>query len=150
MQKRLEKYWRILDTTDGGVFRVAASIRPGTVIGEFEAYVLASAYFDAYISGCGGAELPKERGDLWIAESAEGYAGAPGPRIIVEKKTGLTYSPGRRKVRDPKEYLKFIRKTSNQTIQPTADRSAFWLSTTSTRHQQRRAPSPAVADLVSR
>ena len=118
-QKRLEKYWRILETIDGDVLRVAASIRPGTLIGEFEAYVLASAYFDVYVNGCGGVELPKERGDLWIAESAEGIAGGPGPRIIVEKKTGLTYSPGRRKVRDPKEYLKFIRKPSNQAKQRT-------------------------------
>ena len=110
-QKRLEKYWRILDATDGGVFRVAASIRPGTLIGEFEAYVLASVYFDAYISGCGGAELPKERGDLWIAESAEGYAGAPGPRIIVEKEN---WSNEIRRVDTkyaiPRRYLKFNRK----------------------------------------
>jgi hypothetical protein len=41
-------------------------------------------------------------------------------------------------------------RTPNQAMQRTAGRSAFPLSMTSTFNQQRRAPSPAVADLVSR
>ncbi|MEY2530395.1 MAG: hypothetical protein QOI96_480 [Verrucomicrobiota bacterium] len=109
-QNRLDKYWRILEAAGNDTFRVAARIRPSQRIGEFEAYVLASAYFYAFIDACGGVELPIERGDRWIAESCEGYAGAPGPVIIVDKKTGMTYSPGRHKVRDPKEYLRFSRK----------------------------------------
>jgi hypothetical protein len=39
---------------------------------------------------------------------------------------------------------------SNQAMQRTAGRSAFTLSLTSTFNRKRRAPSPAVADLVSR
>jgi hypothetical protein len=108
-EKRRVEYDRRLGSTYDDTFRVAARIRLGKPIGEFEAYALASAYFFAHINGCGGAELPKDKGDRWIAQSKEGYAGAPGPQVIVEKKTGITYSPGRPKVKDPKEYLKFIR-----------------------------------------
>jgi hypothetical protein len=89
---------------------MAARVDIRKPIGEFEAYVLASAYFSAYVNGCGGAELPKDRGDVWIAESVEGPAGMPGPRVLVHKQSGVTYSPGRRRVINPKEYLKFIKK----------------------------------------
>jgi len=108
-QTRLEKYWKVLGSTWDQSWRVAARIRVDKPIGEFEAYALAMAYFGAHIGLCGGPELPKDHGDRWIAETAEGIAGAPGPRIIIEKKTGVTYSPGRPKVRDPKEYLKYAK-----------------------------------------
>ena len=49
----------------------------------------------------------------------------------------------------PPELLRRL-KRSNQAMQRTAGRSAFPLSMTSTFNLQPRAPSPAVADLVSR
>jgi hypothetical protein len=91
-------------------YRIAARIKPGKPVGEFEAYVLCSAYFFAYISLCGGAELPKLRGDKWIAESVVGIPGSRGPKIIIDRKTGVTYSRGHEIVKDPKVYRKFIRK----------------------------------------
>ena len=108
-QKRLEKYWKVLGSTWDQSWRAAARIRIDRPIGEFEAYALAMAYFGVEFGLCGGPDLPKDRGDRWVADTAVGYGGAPGPKIIVEKKTGLTYSPGRRKVRDPKEYLRMVR-----------------------------------------
>jgi hypothetical protein len=100
----------LLGTADVN-WRAAANIRLDKPIGEFGAYVFASAYFYAYISDWGGVRLPKDYGDRWIVESVQGPDAVPGPRIIVEKRTGLTYSRGRRKVSDPKVYLKFIDQT---------------------------------------
>lgn len=109
-EKRAAEYNARIGGTYNDSYRVAARIDPRKGIGEFEAHVLASAYFFAHINGCGGTSLPKDRGDVWVAESVQGYAGIPGPQVIVEKRAGVTYSPGRKKVRDPKEYLKFIEK----------------------------------------
>ena len=108
-RKRLEKYWKVTGGTWPQTFRAAASIRVDQPIGEFEAYVLTMAYFGVHLGLCGGPELPKDRGDRWVSDTAVGYGGIPGPKIIVEKKTGLTFSPGLPKVRNPKEYLKAIR-----------------------------------------
>jgi hypothetical protein len=109
-QKRAWYYDGLMGETYNDTYRVAAKIKPGKPVGEFEAYVLCSAYFFAYINGCGGAELPKLRGDKWIADSVVGYAGSRGPKITVDRKTAVTYSPGRETVKDPKVYLKFIKK----------------------------------------
>ena len=108
-QKRLEKYWKVTGGNRDTTWRAAARLKLDQPIGELEAYVLAMAYFGVEFGLSGGPELPKDRGDRWVADTAVGYGGAPGPKIIVEKKTGLTYSPGRRKVRDPRGYLKMVR-----------------------------------------
>jgi hypothetical protein len=109
-EKRAWYYDGLMGATYDDTYRVAARIKLGKPIGEFEAYVLCSAYFFAYISLCGGAELPKLRGDKWIAESVVGYAASRGPKIIVDRKTGVTHSPGHEIVKDPKAYLKFVKK----------------------------------------
>lgn len=98
-------------TTIDGILQTAAKIDIDGPIGEYEAYVLASAYCIVYASSCGGPELPKEHGDRWIASTMIGYISRPGPEIIVEKAKGATYSPGRQKISDPKEYLKYIQKS---------------------------------------
>src|SRR6476620_4623028 len=85
-QRRLEKYWKITGGNWDTTWRAAARIRVDKPIGEFEAYVLAMAYFGVHMGLCGGPELPKDRGDRWVADTAVGYAAAPGPKIIVEKK----------------------------------------------------------------
>jgi hypothetical protein len=122
-EKRAWYYDSFLGETYDGTYRVAARIKSGKPVNEFEAYVLCSAYFFAYISGCGGANLPKLHGDKWIADSVVGYAGSHGPKVIVDRNTGVTYSPGREVVKDPKVYMKFIQKRSNKSLQPTAGRS---------------------------
>src|SRR4051812_18087398 len=101
-QKRLAKYWKVTGGNWDTTWRAAARIKVDQPIGELEAYLLATAYFGVEFGLCGGPELPKDRGDRWVADTAIGYGGAPRPKIIVEKTTGLTYSPGRRKVRHPR------------------------------------------------
>ena len=117
-QKRLEKYWKILGSTWDDSWRVAARIRVDKPIGEFEAYALAMAYFGAHIGLCGGPELPKDRGDRWIADTAEGYAGAPGPRIIIEKR--FTSLPPHQKEKKKEKNTFIILKKSKQAIQRTS------------------------------
>jgi hypothetical protein len=100
-----------LGSTYDDTYRAAARIDPRKGIGECEANVLASAYFFAYISLCGDTSFPKDHGYAWVAVTAVGYGGAPGPPVTVKKESGVTYSPGGPIVTDPKVYLKFIRKT---------------------------------------
>src|SRR5829696_2314911 len=100
-----------LGGTYNDTYRAAGRIDPRKGMGECEANVLASAYFFAYISLCGGTSFPKDHGYAWVTVTAVGYGGAPGPPVTVKKRTGVTYSPGGPIVTDPKVYLKFIRKT---------------------------------------
>lgn len=90
------------------VFRAAARVDIRKPIGEYEAYVLASAYFFSQIGLCGGVDLPKRRGDVWIAETKEGYPSGPGPRIFIHSKTGVTYAVRYRRVTNPRNYLKSL------------------------------------------
>ena len=99
-----------LGGTYNDTYRAAARIDPRHGIGECEANVLASAYFSAFISLCGATLFPKDHGYAWVAVTAVGYGGAPGPPIMVKKKSGVTYSSGGPIVTDPKVYLKFIQK----------------------------------------
>jgi hypothetical protein len=96
-------------STYDDTYRAAARIDPRKGIGVCEANVLASAYFFAYIGLCGGTSFPKDHGYAWVSTTAVGYGGAPGPPVVV-KRTGVTYSHDGPIVRDPKVYLKFIRK----------------------------------------
>ena len=108
-EKRRVAYDARLGMTAYDTYRAVAQIDIRRPIGEFEAYALAKAYFLAQVSGCGCPDVPKDKGERWVAETKEGFAGEPGPKIIVEKKTGVTSSVGGPRVRDPKEYLKYIK-----------------------------------------
>lgn len=99
-----------LGGTYNDTFRAAAKIDPRKGIGECEANLLASAYFFGYISFCGGTSFPKDHGYAWVADTRVGYGGVSGSPVIVKKRTGVTYSPGRPIVMDPKVYLKFVNK----------------------------------------
>lgn len=58
-------------------------------IDKEEAFTLASAYFDAYISGCGAASRdPIDRGAKWEVKTVFGYAAQPYEPIFIDKKTG--------------------------------------------------------------
>jgi hypothetical protein len=110
-QKRKEAYWRRVGypTTVAKYLRAAGRVDLRKPIGEYEAYVLANAYFLMHFGWCGGADLPNDRGDRWVAETHEGYGGTPGDRITIDKKTGATYAPRRPRVTDPKEYLRYAK-----------------------------------------
>jgi hypothetical protein len=106
-RSRANEYERRLAGVDR--FTAATRIDTRTPISEFDAYLLAWAYFLSRISGCGFPELPKDAGDHWIAQTRVGIAGQPGPHIIIEKSGGATYSPGKPKVSKPKDFAKFAR-----------------------------------------
>ena len=90
------------------VFRAAARVDVRKPIGEYEAYVLASAYFFSQISLCGRAYLPKRRGDVWVADTTVGYPGGAGRPIFVDARTGVTYCAGLPRIADPKKYVKSL------------------------------------------
>jgi hypothetical protein len=122
-EKRYQEYGKRLGNTFDDTWRAAAKIDPRKGIGEYEALALSSAYFFAYINLCDGVNTVTDKGDKWIADTAVGYAGSNGPKIIVEKKTGLTYARGNEKVTNPKVYLKFLMKKSKPSLQPISRRS---------------------------
>jgi hypothetical protein len=109
--KRMAEYNERIGYTGNAfnnVFRAAARVEVRKPIGEYEAYVLASAYFFSQIGLCGGVHLPKRRGDVWIAETTEGYPSGPGPRIFIQSKTGVTYAVRYPRITNPREYLKSL------------------------------------------
>lgn len=117
-EKRYEDYCRRAGSTYDDTFRAASNVDTNKPIGVFEAFVLSSAYFSAYINGCGATKMPQDKGDTWVSETLVGYAGQPGPKITVEKKSGVTFSEGKPRVSDPNTYLKFIR-TPIKSVEPT-------------------------------
>ncbi len=106
-RKRADNYERRLAGVDR--FTAATRIDTRAPIGEFDAYLLAWAYFLSHISGCGFPELPRNAGDHWIAQTRVGIAGQPGPEIIIEKTGGATHSPGKPKISSPKDFARFAR-----------------------------------------
>jgi hypothetical protein len=107
-QSEYEKRIGYTGNAFNNVFRAAARVDIRKPIGEYEAYVLASAYFFSRIGLCGSVHLPKRRGDVWIAETLEGYPSGPGPRIIIQSKGGVTYAARYPRVTNPKNYLKSL------------------------------------------
>lgn len=58
-------------------------------IDKKEAYILADAYFGAYISGCGFASQdPIDQGNKWEIKTFFGYAAQPYDSIFIDKATG--------------------------------------------------------------
>ncbi|MEY2486296.1 MAG: hypothetical protein QOH39_1944 [Verrucomicrobiota bacterium] len=106
-RRRADDYERRLAGVDR--FAATAHIDTRRSIGEFDAYLLAWAYFLSHISGCGFPELPRDAGDYWVAQTRVGIAGQPGPEIIIEKAGGATHSPGKPKVRRPKDFARFAK-----------------------------------------
>jgi hypothetical protein len=116
--KRYEDYCKRVGSTYDDTFRAASKIDTNKPIGEFEAFVLSSAYFYVHFGGCGGTKLPQDKGDTWVSDTLVGYAGQPGAKIIVEKKTAVTYSEGKPRVSDPKTYSQYV-KTPIKSVEPT-------------------------------
>jgi len=64
-------------------------------IDESEAHTLASAYYyELKGVGCGGISLRGQNHDSWFFSTANGYAGTPGPDIIVRKDGSVVYQAG--------------------------------------------------------
>ena len=97
--------------TDEDVFRTASRIDARERIGEYEAFVLSSAYFYAVFGDCGGVERVSDRGRVWVAGGAIGIAGSDAPPIFVDKATGATWSKGQEQIANPRLFAKFVKKT---------------------------------------
>ena len=103
-------FWKSIGNTKNAKWRAAAKLKAGRPVNDLQASLLATAYFDAYISGCGSSGMPEDKGSYWLFRSRRGYDGTPGPKIRVDKRTGATSSEGRITVRDLSSYSKFVRK----------------------------------------
>jgi hypothetical protein len=90
------------------VFRAAARVDLQRPIGEYEAFVLASAYFFRQFGPCGIVKLPTRRGDHWVAETLVGSPPSIGARVFVDARTGITYAAGFPRIINPKKYLKSL------------------------------------------
>jgi len=64
-------------------------------ISRDEAELLATAYFQRYVSGCGGIGALADHGGYWTAQTRIGYAGTPGVPIRVDKRTGAISHDGK-------------------------------------------------------
>lgn len=105
-------YWKRIGSANDDIFRAASKLDPKKAIGEFEAYVLSRAYFDAYFHTCGATKMPQDKGETWVTETVLGYAGMEiGPKITIEKKTGVTRCDDKLKptISDPKTYMQFVK-----------------------------------------
>jgi hypothetical protein len=97
-------------------------------------------------------------GDRYVGYFAVGAAVLPGSSALFEVRYGKTYARKRVTRSDANQFLDLIGRGGglatterpNQAVQRTAGRSPFQLRVPTNFNEQPRAPSPAVADLVSR
>lgn len=73
--------------------------------------LLARAYFDYHLGGCGSEALPVDKDTHWLFATRVGYSGAPGPDILVDKRTGATSAHGLPTVANPGTYYRQARAT---------------------------------------
>jgi len=103
---RFLKFEATIRPTYGGTWKAAGHLKFKEKVSDEKAWLLAKAYFYRFISGCGYVELPLDKGDKWLFNTAFGDLGSPGPKIWVDKKSGDTWSPGKMRVIDRRIYLK--------------------------------------------
>jgi hypothetical protein len=85
---------------------ISEVFRPKDGVDQFEAYVLALAYFSRNFGACGAVYLPEKKGDHWVVEAVVGSAAAPVPPAIIDTKNGKLTCEGHLSVSDPLSYLK--------------------------------------------
>lgn len=81
--------------------RKASFLGPNRPTDRTRATLLAQAYFDRHLGGCGGLETARDAGDRWTFPTRIGDTGVPGPEIRVDKRTGTTAAVGLPTVTDP-------------------------------------------------
>jgi hypothetical protein len=108
-EARFEKVERSLGSTYDGTWKAAAKICPGRMNDE-QAFVLAKAFFYAYVSGCGAVKLPGDGGKTWNFETLVGFTARPGLRIFVDKATGKTWTDSKVQVFNGKRLVDRIPK----------------------------------------
>lgn len=63
-------------------------------VSQEEARVIASAYFNNVVSGCGSISEIRDDGEFWRVSTLVGRGAQPGEDIFVEKVSGKTTSKG--------------------------------------------------------
>lgn len=80
------------------------ALKPNRPADKATAILLARAYFEYHLGGCGGESEPVEKGGRWVFSTKVGAGGRPGPFIVVDKRTGTTSAKGLPTVKDPSAY----------------------------------------------
>lgn len=94
---------------DCGRFRKELSrienIRLKDGVSQEEAQILAQQYFVNFVSGCGGAAFPEDRGDRWAFEALQGLAAVSVGEVFIDKKNGTISFEGHPTIQDPVNVL---------------------------------------------
>ena len=69
-------------------------VPPEILSGRDGAQVVARCCFALFLGGCGSTTFAGETEVVWVFWTAVGYAGSPGPRIIVAKDRSVFYVEG--------------------------------------------------------
>lgn len=81
------------------------SVRLEDGVSQEEAGILAENYFAFFVSGCGGASLPADRGASWAFQARQGLGGLVIGEVLVDKMNGTVSFKGHPTVLDPVNVL---------------------------------------------
>jgi hypothetical protein len=82
------------------------TLGPNRPTDKVRATLLAEAYFEYHLGGCGAVDEPLEKDGAWLFRTKVGAAARPGPTILVDKRTGKTSAKGLPTVTDPSTYYR--------------------------------------------
>ncbi len=77
------------------------NIRVEDGVSQEEAAILAQAYFVNFVSGCGSAAFPDDRGDSWAFQARKGLAGVVAGEVFIDKKNGTISFAGNPTIQAP-------------------------------------------------
>lgn len=78
-----------------------ATIKPNPRITSKQAELIASLYFELEFGGCGGPAEAEDNPTHWAFRSFIGVGGSPGPKITVDKNSGMVSSDSGRTYDSP-------------------------------------------------
>ena len=81
------------------------SVRLEDGVSQQEAGILAENYFAFFVSGCGGASFPVDRGTSWAFQARQGLGGLVIGEALVDKISGTVSFKGHPTVQDPVNVL---------------------------------------------
>lgn len=81
---------------------------PKDGIDQFEAFVLAHAYFAQTFGACGAVDLPEKKEDFWYVDMVVGSAAQQLPPAVIDSRTGRLTCEGHPSVIDAIAYLKML------------------------------------------
>jgi hypothetical protein len=87
---------------------------PKDGVDQFEAFVLAHAFFAQNFGGCGAVDLPEKKGDFWFVDMVVGSAAQQLPPAVIDSRTGKLTCEGHPSVTDALAYLKDFMRPNQQ------------------------------------